>query len=73
MIDLHNNRMINLRPASEIVDSLRHFIDTTEKHLRGLEVLSQDINKDVFVSVIKSKLPSNVIKHLAIQKGAKQK
>lgn len=65
--------MINLKPASENVESLRRLIDTIKKHLRSLEVLSQDINQDVFVSVIKSKLPSNVIKHLEIQKGAKQK
>ncbi|XP_045216847.2 uncharacterized protein LOC123566631 [Mercenaria mercenaria] len=65
--------MINLKPATENVESLRSLMDCVYKHLRSLEVLDQNTNQDVFVSVIKSKLPSNVIRHLEIQKGKEKK
>lgn len=73
IIDVHYNKMINLQSASDSVDSLRHLTDSVDKHLRSLEVLGQNISQDVFVSVIKSKLPRNVIRHLEIQKGTQSK
>lgn len=71
-IDLHYNRLISQRPASDSIEGLRRLLDTLDKHFRSLEVLEQNINQDVFVSVIKSKLPSNVLLHLEIQKGSKE-
>lgn len=68
-IDLHYNKMINLKAAVDTVESLRFLLDSVNKHLRSLEVLEQDINQDVFVSIIKSKLPSGVIRHLELKKG----
>ena len=72
-IDLHYNQLMNLKPANESVDSLRQLTDSFNKHLRSLEALKQNINQDIFVSVFKTKLPSNVICHIEIQKGASTK
>ena len=73
IIDLHYNKLINLKQANDTVKSLRKFHDTVLKHLRSLEVLGQDINQEIFVSMIKLKLPSDVIRHLEIQKGVESK
>ena len=72
-VDLHYTAIINLKSASDSVDSLRSLLDAVDKHLRSLDVLGQNINQDVFVSIIKSKLPSSVIRHLEIKKGVEKK
>ena len=69
IIDLHYNKIVNLKPVSDSVESLRYFLDTVEKNLRSLEVLGQDVTQEIFVSLIKSKLPMNVVRHLEIKKG----
>ena len=53
IIDLHYNQLINLSPASNKTSSLRSLLDQVEKHLRSLEVLKQNVNQDVFVSMIR--------------------
>lgn len=73
MIDLHYNEMINLFPAMNRTASLRDFLDKVKRHLRSLEVLNQDVNQDVFISIVKSKLPEEVLLQLEIQKGAQEK
>ena len=69
----HYEKMVNLKQANDSVDSLRYLIDTVEKHIRSLEVLGQNVNQDIVVSIVKSKLPVSVICHLEIQKGAIKK
>ncbi|VDI29698.1 Hypothetical predicted protein [Mytilus galloprovincialis] len=73
VIDIHYNQLINLPTPSNKISSLRDFIDKFNRHIRSLEVLKQDVNQDVFVSIIRSKLPEDVLLQLEIQKGAKAK
>jgi len=73
VVNLHYNKMINLQPASNTTSSLRLFHDNINKHLRSLEVLHQDVNQDVFVSIVTSKLPQDVLLQLEIQKGSTAK
>lgn len=73
VIDLHYNKMINLPTATNKTSSLRGLLDNIEKHLRSLEVLKQNINQDVFVSMIRAKLPEEVLMQLEILHGAKNK
>lgn len=73
IIDLHYNQMINLSPASNRTSSLRNLLDQLEKHLRSLEVLKQNVNQDVFVAMIRAKLPEEVLLQLEMLKGAKNK
>ena len=65
--------MINLYPASDTTSSLRNLQDQLEKHLRSLEVLKRNVNQDVFVAMIRAKLPDDILLQLEMLKGAKKK
>ncbi|XP_053403171.1 uncharacterized protein LOC128558281 [Mercenaria mercenaria] len=73
LIDLHYNKIINIQSAYNSVQSLRTFLDTMERYLRSLEVLHQDINQDVFIAMIRAKLPENVLVQLEMLNGANNK
>lgn len=73
IVDMHYNQLINMQSATNKVSSLRYLSDKVERHLRDLEVLHQVINQDVFVSIIRSKLPDDVLLQLEIQKGPSEK
>ena len=73
MIDLHYNKMINLSPATNTTSSLRGLLDSMKKHLRCLQVMKQNINQDVFVSMIRAKLPEEALLQLEILHGTKTK
>ncbi|MCG8044652.1 MAG: DUF1759 domain-containing protein [Candidatus Thiodiazotropha endolucinida] len=73
IVDMHYNQLINMQSTTNKVSSLRYFLDNVERHLRGLEVLHQNVNQDVFVSIIRSKLPEDVLLQLEIQNGVNEK
>ena len=73
VIDLHYHEMINLQQAVNKTCSLRGLLDNIERHILSLEVLKQNINQDVFVSMIRSKLPEVVLLQLEMLNGAKNK
>ncbi|XP_053395705.1 uncharacterized protein LOC128555912 [Mercenaria mercenaria] len=73
VVDVHYNKLINLQPAINKTSSLRVLLDAVEKHLRSLEVLGQNANQDVFVSMIRAKLPEDVLVQLEILSGTKKK
>ena len=73
VIDLHYNKMINLQLEINRTNCLRNLLDTMERHIRRLEVLKQDINQYVFVSMIRTKLPEEVLLQLEILNGTKNK
>ncbi|XP_053372924.1 uncharacterized protein LOC128546434 [Mercenaria mercenaria] len=60
-VDLHYSKLINLTHATNKTDSLRNLLDTVERHIRSLEVLEQNVNQDVFVSMVRTKIPENVL------------
>jgi len=60
IVDLHYNKLINIAPARNTMESLRFFLDKVERHLRSLEVLGENVNQSVFVSMIQRKIPSEV-------------
>ena len=64
--DLHYYKMINLSPAINKTSSLQSLLDSS------LEVLKQNINQDVFISMIRAKLPEEVLQ-LEISYGTKNK
>ncbi|XP_063427160.1 uncharacterized protein LOC134710700 [Mytilus trossulus] len=59
--------------CSSVMDCYLDLIQFKERHIQSLKVLKQDVNQDVCVSIIRSKLPENVLLQLEIQKGAKAK
>ena len=73
VVNSHYVELINLKSATNTARGLRNLYDQTEKHLRSLEALKQNINQDVFISMITSKIPKEVLIQLEIQKGAKNK
>lgn len=68
IVDLHYSKLINIPPPKNKKSDLRHFLDTVERHLRSLEVLKKKIEQDVFISMIKSKLPKDVLLQLELRK-----
>ena len=73
VIDLHYHKLINLPQAVNKTNSLRNLLDNIERHIRSLEVLKQDVNQDVFVSMIRSKMPEDVLLQLEMLNGATNK
>lgn len=73
VINTHYVELINLKSAQNTSRGLRNLYDQIENHLRSLEALKQDINQDVFISMITSKIPKEVLIQLEIQKGARNK
>ncbi|CAG2200101.1 unnamed protein product [Mytilus edulis] len=55
--------------ASNQTTHLRRLYDDLERHLRSLDAMHQDVTQDVFISLITSKLPKEVLIQLEIQKG----
>lgn len=72
-IDLHYNMLMDIRPPRNTNEDLRIFVDKIEKNIRSLEVLNQNGNQDVFVAIIKKKLPPDVLLQLEFLKGADNK
>lgn len=70
VINSHYVELINLKSAQNTPRGLRSLYDQIEKHLRSLQALEQDIDQDVFISMITSKIPKEVLIQLEIQKGA---
>ena len=73
VIDHHYNKMINLSPVTNKTCSHRGLLDSMKKHLRCLQVMKQNINQDVFVSMIRAKLPEEALLQLEILHGTKTK
>ncbi|XP_060591141.1 uncharacterized protein LOC132746060 [Ruditapes philippinarum] len=73
IIDLHYKGLVNVASSKDTTESLRLFYDKIQKHLRSLEVMHESLEQQVFVSIIRSKLPSEVLMHLEVQKRADNK
>jgi len=57
---------MKLQPATSRVTSLRYLLDNVNKHLRSLQVLGQDIDSELFVSILWSKIPHDVLLQLQL-------
>ena len=64
MIDVHYAKIMNLPSPNYKSASLRSYYDTTEKHLRCLQSLGENINQMQILSMLKSKLPRSVLTEL---------
>ena len=73
LVDLHYTQLINLQPATNKINNLRSLLNNIEKHLRCLSVLKQNIEQDVFVAMIRAKLPDEVLFQLEMVNGSKNK
>lgn len=73
VVNSHYVELINLKLAPNTAKGLRGLYDHIEKHLRSLEALEQNIDQDIFISMITSKIPKEVLIQLELQKGARNK
>ena len=73
VINTHYVELINLKPVPNTAKGLRSLYDHIEKHLRSLEALEQNVDQDIFIAMITSKIPTEVIIQLELQKGARNK
>ena len=71
VVTSHYTEMINLKQAPNNPKGLRNLYNQVEKHLRSLKALDQDTDQDLFISMITSKLPKDVLVQLEVQKGAR--
>ena len=69
----HFAGLINLPKAANTTGDLRAIYNKIECHLRNLESLKQDMNHDIFVSIISSKIPKEVLLQLVLKRGATEK
>ena len=60
IINSHYRELMNLQAANVETSSLRHTVNTIEKHLRSLEVLGENIENGKNIALIQSKLPREV-------------
>ena len=68
-VNTHYVELINLPQVTNRTTDLRMIYDKIEQNLRSLEALQQNIDQDVFISMITTKLPKEVLVQLEIQKG----
>ncbi|XP_074641202.1 uncharacterized protein LOC141898948 [Tubulanus polymorphus] len=73
LINAHYVNLIELPVSTNQTAKLRQPLDNIERHLRSLEVLKQDVNQSVFVSIIMSKLPKACLVTIEIQKEKDEK
>jgi len=64
IINAHYKEMVNLQFIY-----IREFYDNTEIHIRSLEALKENIDSQLLVAVITSKLPGDVMTNLTERKG----
>ena len=73
IVNAHYVQLIDIPSARNNTMSLRALTDKIKTHLRSLRVLKQDTTQIIFVTMITSKLPRDVLTQLEIQKGRNQK
>ena len=64
VVNKHYSDLINLQSASNQTTHLRRLYDDLERHLRSFHAMHQDVTQDVFISMITSKLPKEVLFNL---------
>ena len=68
IINAHYTSLMDMPASSSSTSALRTRYDSIEKHLRSLQALGEDVNTNMLVSLIMTKLPKDVITHLTDHK-----
>ena len=71
IVTSHYTELINLKPVPNNPKRLRKMYNDVEKHLSSLQALEHYTDQDLFISMITSKLPKDVVIQLEIQQGAR--
>ena len=73
MMDTHYSALMDLPVSLNITAKLRTTYDMTEKHLRSLKALGENVDQPHFVFLIKFKLPKMVISRMEEYKDMEEK
>ena len=69
VIDAHYGRLMNIPAAPNQIPLVRSIFDEIEMHLRTLTAVGQDINQPYMITMIKSKIPKEIMAQIEMQKG----
>ena len=58
-----------LPPATKEISQLRSTVDEIEKHLRILDAMGENTNQAYLLTLIKTKIPSELMEQLELSKG----
>ena len=67
--DAHYKRLMFLPQATKEISQLRSMVDEIEKHLRILDAMGENINQAYLLTLIKTKIPSEIMEQLELSKG----
>lgn len=70
IINAHYSALTMMASAQDQQDNLRELFDVIEQHLNSLEALDENISNSQMASLIRSKLPEEVVIHLDQQNGS---
>lgn len=65
-IDILYLKLMEIPPAKNVME-LKKVYNQTEGHFRSLEALEQDVNHSIFVTILKSKIPRDILATLNFQ------
>ena len=70
--EAHYKALMSLPSASREVSKLRATWDEMEKHIRVLGGLGENTEQSFLITLIKSKIPVEIMEQLEISKGAEE-
>ncbi|KAG1683385.1 hypothetical protein GQR58_010038 [Nymphon striatum] len=68
IIKAHYSQLLEIPPASNNTKKLRNTYDMISNHLRSLEALEQTIDNPMYIHLIQTKLPTNILTQMELLK-----
>ncbi|KAG1663588.1 THAP domain-containing protein 1 [Nymphon striatum] len=68
IIKAHYSQLLDIPPASNNTKKLRNTYDMISNHLRSLEALEQTIDNPMYIHLIQTKLPTNILTQMELLK-----
>ena len=69
IVNVHYKSLVNLPMSSLTTSALHHAYDVIEKHLRSLEVINQNVESPLLITMLLSKFPKQVLTQISEKKG----
>ena len=68
-MNAHYNSLVNLPVSHSTTSALHHAYDAIEKHLRSLEVINQNVESQLLITMLLSKFPKQVLTQISEKKS----
>ena len=69
IVNAHYKSLVNLPVSSSTTSALCHTYDVIKKQLRSLEVINQDVESQLLISMLLSKFPKQVLMQISEKKS----